>query len=53
MLGLSSIHKAKMVHGDLKPENVLIMKKGGKKIKISDLGSAREDQKTLMNIYGT
>jgi len=36
--GLIAIHKAGMVHGDLKPENVLLADDGG--IKIGDLGLA-------------
>ena len=40
--GLAAAHAAKLVHGDYKPENVLVASDG--RVAISDLGLAREDE---------
>jgi HD superfamily phosphohydrolase len=41
VLGLSKLHEKKMIHGDVKLGNVLVSKKDGLLVKVSDFGSAR------------
>lgn len=49
-----TLHNAGLVHGDMKPQNILIVKENGEIIKIADFGSTREAQQTLLkNVYGT
>ena len=37
-IGLYFLHNAKLIHNDIKPENILKMRPGKSTIKIADLG---------------
>jgi serine/threonine protein kinase len=37
-----TVHKAGMVHGDMKPQNILLIAKDKDDVRLSDFGSARE-----------
>tara|TARA_B100000123_G_C25732038_1_gene429709 strand:+ start:1042 stop:1995 length:954 start_codon:yes stop_codon:yes gene_type:complete len=50
--GLKFIHSLKIIHCDLKPENIMLNLEGSKKVKIIDLGSSNlnEDRKDYFYI---
>ncbi|KAG9298577.1 hypothetical protein G9A89_004285 [Geosiphon pyriformis] len=52
--GLRFIHESKLVHGDLHPGNILVLKTNPLKVVISDLGLCRpaDDAPQSGNIYG-
>ncbi|XP_038128593.1 myosin light chain kinase, smooth muscle-like [Cyprinodon tularosa] len=53
--GMQYVHKQKIVHLDLKPENIVCVDTSGTKIKIIDFGLASEleEGKPLMVMHGT
>ncbi|CAH0559538.1 unnamed protein product [Brassicogethes aeneus] len=53
--GVEFIHKQKILHLDMKPENVLCLTKTGNRIKIIDFGLARrfDPDKKLQVLFGT
>lgn len=51
ILGLEYIHSANFVHGDFKPQNVLVFDNG--RLKIGDFGLATRAAPGQVNIHGT
>ncbi|KAF6734761.1 Myosin light chain kinase, smooth muscle [Oryzias melastigma] len=53
--GMHYVHKQKIIHLDLKPENIVCVDTTGTQIKIIDFGLANEleDDKPLMVLHGT
>ncbi|XP_053995200.1 calcium/calmodulin-dependent protein kinase type IV-like [Hylaeus anthracinus] len=53
--GMEFIHRQKILHLDMKPENILCLTKEGNRIKIIDFGLAREydPKKKLQVLFGT
>jgi NIMA (never in mitosis gene a)-related kinase len=48
MLALMCVHDKNIVHGDVKPKNMLLFDENKKILKLSDFGSARDLKKSLL-----
>jgi serine/threonine protein kinase len=48
VLALISVHDKGINHGDVKPANIVIMKKGKREVKLADFGSARNIGESLL-----
>ena len=51
--GLNFLHQQKIVHCDLKPQNILYKLRPERRLKIADFGLSRSNSSTSTTVYGT